>query len=183
VLALLLAFALARAPLEPPPPPAPSWSSWPADGTVTSPFGYDNGRRHPGIDIGMLRSLAIRAAQPGRVIAVGMPVGFEGYGNVVEVALGSGYTALYAHLASWRVRVGARLSAGQRIATAGCTGWCSGTHLHFELRRNGVAVDPLRFRLVQKSGVRSSASFRFSSGGISSTAARRTNRLSSSSKR
>jgi murein DD-endopeptidase MepM/ murein hydrolase activator NlpD len=88
----------------------------------------------------------VRAAEPGRVIAVGERQGYEGYGNVVQVALGRGYTALYAHLADWRVRVGDEVEAGQRIGTAGCTGWCSGTHLHFELRLQGVPVNPLGFR-------------------------------------
>jgi murein DD-endopeptidase MepM/ murein hydrolase activator NlpD len=146
VLALLLAFALVRAPL-PVAQPAPVWSVWPASGTVTSPFGDDAGRWHPGIDIGILRSLEVRAASPGRVIAIGEPRGFEGYGNIVQVALGGGYTALYAHLAAWRVRVGDEVEAGQPIATAGCTGSCTGTHLHFELRRGDRPVNPMRFRL------------------------------------
>jgi len=180
VLALLVAFALARAPLEQP-QPVPTWSAWPAQGTVTAPFGDDAGRWHPGIDIGILRSLAVRSAERGRVVAVGERYGYEGYGNVVQVAVGDGYTALYAHLAGWRVRVGQMVEAGQRIGTAGCTGSCTGTHLHFELRLHGRPVDPLRFR--QNSGVRRSASFRFRSGGISSETARRTNRRSSASNR
>ena len=180
MLTLLLAIALARMPLVTQ-PAGPAWSAWPATGTVTSPFGDDGGRWHPGIDIGILRSLAVRAAEPGRVMAVGERHGYEGYGNVVQVALGRGYTALYAHLAGWRVRVGDEVEAGQRIGTAGCTGWCSGTHLHFELRLHGVPVDPLRFR--QKSGVRRAASFCFRAGAISSTAACLTKRRSSSSKR
>jgi len=180
VLALLLAFALARAPVTPA-PAGPAWSVWPADGTITSPFGYDAGRTHPGIDIGILRSLVVRAAQPGRVIAVGERTGFEGYGNLVEVDLGRGYVALYAHLAGWQVRVGEEVATGQRLGTAGCTGSCTGTHLHFELRRQGLPVNPLGYRVAQKSGVRRSASFCFRSGGISSTAACRTNRLNASS--
>lgn len=178
MLTFLLALALTRVQLQLQPPP-PDWSAWPAQGTITGPFGYDGGRWHPGIDIGMLRSLTVRAAQPGRVVAVGSPRGFEGYGTLVEVALGRGYVALYAHLAQTRVRVGDEVSAGERIGTAGCTGSCTGTHLHFELRHFGRPVSPLRFR--QKSGVRSSASFCFRSGGISSTAACRTNILSFSS--
>jgi murein DD-endopeptidase MepM/ murein hydrolase activator NlpD len=183
VLALLLAFALARSPLAAPQPPVPTWSVWPADGTITAPFGNDQGRHHPGIDIGILRSLAVHAAQPGRVIAVGTPTGFEGYGNLVEVQLGGGYVALYAHLASWEVRVGEEVAAGQRLGTAGCTGWCSGTHLHFELRHQGTPVSPLRYRRAQRSGVRNAESFCFRPGDISSTAACRTNVLRSSSKR
>lgn len=180
MLALLLALALARTPLVAQ-PAGPAWSAWPASGTVTSPFGYDAGRRHPGIDIGILRSLTVRAAERGRVVAVGERYGYEGYGNLVQVAVGDGYTALYAHLSGWRVRVGQVVQAGQRLGTAGCTGWCSGTHLHFELRLHGRPVDPMRFR--QYSGVRRSASFRFRSGGISSETAWRTNRRSSASNR
>ena len=176
MLTLLLALALTRVQVQPPPP---DWSVWPAQGTVTGPFGYAGGRRHPGIDIGTLRSLAVRAAQPGRVVAVGSPRGFEGYGTLIEVALGRGYVALYAHLARVGVQVGDQVWAGERIGTAGCTGWCTGTHLHFELRHFGRPVSPLRFR--QKSGVRSPESFCFRSGGISSTAACRTNILSLSS--
>jgi murein DD-endopeptidase MepM/ murein hydrolase activator NlpD len=149
VLALLLAIALVRTPLAAQ-PAGPAWSAWPAAGTVTSPYGNDAGRWHPGIDIGILRSLAVRAAEPGRVIGVGERQGYEGYGNVVQIAVGHGYTALYAHLAGWRVRVGDRVEAGQRIGTAGCTGWCSGTHLHFELRLHGQPVNPLSFRLVER---------------------------------
>jgi murein DD-endopeptidase MepM/ murein hydrolase activator NlpD len=181
LLALLVAFALARTPV-PAAQPVPTWSAWPASGTVTSPFGDDGGRWHPGLDIGILRSLTVRAAQPGRVIAVGPQTGFEGYGNVVEVALGDGYLALYAHLADWRVRAGEQVVAGQRLGSAGCTGSCTGTHLHFELRHDGEPVNPLRFfRRAQKSGVRRSASFCLRSGGISSTAACRTNMRSLSS--
>jgi murein DD-endopeptidase MepM/ murein hydrolase activator NlpD len=141
VLALLLALALSQAPL-PAASPSPVWSSWPAQGTITTPFGG----AHPGIDIGMLRSLEIHAAQSGTVLAVGQVPGYEGYGNVVEVADGRGFSTLYAHLAGWRVRVGDYVWAGERIGTAGCTGWCTGTHLHFEMRLRGRAVDPLRFR-------------------------------------
>jgi murein DD-endopeptidase MepM/ murein hydrolase activator NlpD len=115
---------------------------WPARGTITSPFGRDGARWHPGIDIGTLRSLDVDAATSGRVVLVGEPRGYEGYGNVVVVRDG-GYQEVYAHLAAWRVHPGQRLWSGERIATAGCTGWCTGTHLHFEVRRNGKAVSPL----------------------------------------
>src|SRR5207248_2126871 len=117
---------------------------WPANGTITSPFGRDGARYHPGIDIGTLRTLAVRAATAGRVELVGRPVGYEGYGNVIVVHRRDGLDELYAHLAGWRVHVGQRLWAGERIATAGCTGWCTGTHLHFEVREHGKAVSPLK---------------------------------------
>jgi murein DD-endopeptidase MepM/ murein hydrolase activator NlpD len=113
----------------------------PAQGTITSPFGHDGARWHPGIDIGVLRSLTVRAAVPGRVVNVGQVTGYEGYGNIILVR-SRGYQELYGHLAAWRVRVGQFVLPGERIATAGCTGWCTGTHLHFEVRKNGKAVSP-----------------------------------------
>ena len=118
---------------------------WPANGTITSPFGYAEGRWHPGLDIGILRSLSVRAAAPGVVTSVGTPVGYEGYGNVVIVRMAPGFDALYAHLSSWRVHVGEFVVADEPLGVAGCTGWCTGTHLHFELRQFGLPVDPLHF--------------------------------------
>ena len=115
---------------------------WPAEGTVTSPFGRDGARWHPGLDIGILRSLTVRAASAGRVVREGYVPGYEGYGNVVIVSLGDRYSALYAHLARPLVRIGQQLSVGQRLGIAGCTGWCTGTHVHFELRYRNRAVNP-----------------------------------------
>ncbi|HEV2592669.1 MAG TPA: M23 family metallopeptidase [Gaiellaceae bacterium] len=114
---------------------------WPANGTITSPFGRDGYRWHPGIDIGTLRSLTVRAAQGGVVDKVGEPAGFSGYGNVVEVKAGP-YEELYAHLSSFHVSVGQVVTAGEPIAIAGCTGSCTGTHLHFEVRYHDEAVSP-----------------------------------------
>ena len=115
---------------------------WPAQGTVTSPYGNDNGRWHAGVDIGILRSLDVVAAAPGTVIAVGEPGGFLGYGEIVQVDVGDGLTTLYAHLSQPLVKVGDRVWSGELLGIAGCTGICTGTHLHFELREDGVAIDP-----------------------------------------
>jgi murein DD-endopeptidase MepM/ murein hydrolase activator NlpD len=144
VLALLVALAVATAPVPAVARPAPAELEWPAQGTITTPF-IPGG--HPGIDIGMLRSLTVRAAAAGRVLLVGEPRGFEGYGRIVFVDVGGGYTALYAHLSRFRVRAGEDVTAGEPIGIAGCTGWCTGTHLHFEVRFHGVAVNPRRFPL------------------------------------
>jgi murein DD-endopeptidase MepM/ murein hydrolase activator NlpD len=116
--------------------------AWPAEGTVTSPFGRDGARPHSGIDIGILRSLAVRSAATGRVTAVGYQPGFEGYGNLVLVDVGRPFELLYAHLTRAAVRVGQVVAMGDAIGVAGCTGWCTGTHLHFELRRAGRPIDP-----------------------------------------
>jgi murein DD-endopeptidase MepM/ murein hydrolase activator NlpD len=115
---------------------------WPADGVVTRGFGYDGSEWHPGIDIGTLASLDVRAAAPGVVEKVGYAPGFDGYGQIVLVDLGDGIETLYAHLSSIGVTVGEPVWTGEKLGNAGCTGWCTGTHLHFELRERGEKVDP-----------------------------------------
>ena len=119
--------------------------TWPAQGTVTDGFGYRWGRMHLGIDVGMLRSHDVRAAAAGTVIATGYLPGYEGYGNVVLVDVGESHEVLYAHLAAADVHLGQWLDRGDRLGVAGCTGSCTGTHLHFELRRDGVPLDPAPF--------------------------------------
>jgi murein DD-endopeptidase MepM/ murein hydrolase activator NlpD len=120
--------------------------AWPASGTVTARFGEWRGsRRHAGIDIGMLRTLRLRAVTGGVVKRAGYAAGYAGYGKIVLLDLPGPYTALYAHLSNVRVRPGQRVRKGQRLGLAGCTGSCSGTHLHFEVLRRGAPVDPLAF--------------------------------------
>ena len=117
--------------------------NWPANGTLTDGFGPRWGRLHSGIDIGVLRALPVVAAASGTVTRTGYLSGYDGYGNVVIVDLGGGYTTMYAHLARADVRAGEIVAAGTRLGLAGCTGSCTGTHLHFELHRHGVALDPM----------------------------------------
>src|SRR2546423_12572477 len=118
---------------------------WPAEGIVSSPFGPRAGGFHPGIDIGSLQSLTVRAASSGRVTATGALMGYEGYGYVVVLDIGGGFTSLYAHLARPIARVGDLVARGQTIGIAGCTGFCTGPHLHFELPHHGRAVAPITF--------------------------------------
>ena len=118
---------------------------WPAEGTITTPFIPSGPLEHDGIDIGDLRSLTVIAAHGGEVIHVGYTTGFEGYGNIVDVVIAPGVETLYAHLSAMNVQVGDHVTEGETIATAGCTGRCSGTHLHFEVRENGTPVDPMQF--------------------------------------
>lgn len=115
---------------------------WPALGTITSPFGRDGGRRHPGLDIGILQSLDVRAADDGVVTLAGYMPGYDGYGAILAVQHRYGYSTLYAHLSRPLVRPGQWVYRGEKIGIAGCTGWCTGTHLHFELRYQGLPVDP-----------------------------------------
>lgn len=117
---------------------------WPAQGEITTPFVPSGGSsRHDGIDIGSLRSLTVVAARGGRVIHVGYTTGFEGYGQIVDVEVAPGIETLYAHLAAMDVRVGQSVRTGETLGTAGCTGKCYGTHLHFEVRVHGTPVNPL----------------------------------------
>ena len=74
--------------------------------------------------------------------AIGYPTGYDGYGDIVLVHMGHGLEALYAHLSKVDVTVGEQVATGQRLGLAGCTGYCTGTHLHFEMRSDGVAFDP-----------------------------------------
>ena len=113
---------------------------WPAEGRLNSPYGRDGTRPHSGLDIGVLRSLDVQAAEDGVVTRVGWIPGYDGYGMIVEVQLNERYSTLYAHLSEATVRVGQHVSVGERLGLAGCTGRCTGTHLHFELRDHYLPV-------------------------------------------
>jgi murein DD-endopeptidase MepM/ murein hydrolase activator NlpD len=114
----------------------------------TSSFGYRrdpfNGMAafHAGIDFPGAYGQPIQAAERGRVSFVGQR---QGYGNVVEVDHGNGILTRYAHLSRFAARVGDKVTRGQTIAKMGSTGRSTGTHLHFEVRVNGDAVNPRRF--------------------------------------
>ena len=110
---------------------------WPADGTVTSPFGVWRGdHRHEGIDIGMLRTLRLRAVAEGVVRETGYAAGYEGYGDGRGHRPAGPYSALYAHLSRGR-RAGrrARPRRASGSASPAAPAAARGTHLHFELKR------------------------------------------------
>src|SRR6266699_1065404 len=110
--ALLVAFVLAPAASARVADGAGLGFLWPADGIVSSPFGPRAGGFHPGIDIGSLHGLTVRAAASGRVAAAGALMGYEGYGYVVVLDLGGGMTTVYAHLARALARTGALVARG-----------------------------------------------------------------------
>jgi len=119
-------------------------------GYISSPFGYRTHpiyhtvRLHAGVDLAPGCGAPIYAAHPGRVVYAG-PLGT--FGNYVKIDHGDGWTTGYAHIVSGgiRVRVGDNVSAGTRIASVGSTGASTGCHLHFEVRKNGIAQDPVPF--------------------------------------
>jgi murein DD-endopeptidase MepM/ murein hydrolase activator NlpD len=115
---------------------------WPCDGVVTSGFGMRWGRMHEGIDIGCAYGAPNRAAAAGTVIYAGW---MSGYGNLVVIDHGNGLSTAYGHASSLAVSVGQSVAQGQTVSYVGATGHATGPHLHFEVRVNGVAVDPLAY--------------------------------------
>jgi murein DD-endopeptidase MepM/ murein hydrolase activator NlpD len=146
VAAAILAPA-ARARLIDPPAKVPDSKLFfvPLNGNLGSPFGYRWGRLHEGIDIEGWAHTKVHAALSGRVIAVGWLSNYEGYGLVVKLRHEHGLVTMYAHLASAFVRRGERVAEGQFIGRAGCTGSCTGVHLHFQVWVNGKLTNPVRF--------------------------------------
>jgi murein DD-endopeptidase MepM/ murein hydrolase activator NlpD len=115
---------------------------WPVSGAVVSPFGMRWGRMHEGIDISAGSGTPVAAAASGTVISVGY---MGGYGNLVVIDHGGGLATAYAHLSGYAVGSGQSVTQGQVVGYVGCTGHCYGPHLHFEVRVNGAAVDPLGY--------------------------------------
>jgi murein DD-endopeptidase MepM/ murein hydrolase activator NlpD len=115
---------------------------WPVNGPLTSGFGYRWGRMHEGIDLAVPEGTPIRAAKAGTV-AIAAYTG--GYGNYTCVDHGSGISSCYGHQSSYAVSSGDQVAQGEVIGYSGNTGSSTGPHLHFEIRINGSAVDPLGY--------------------------------------
>ncbi len=121
--------------------------AWPLVGGISSGYGW---RRHPftkrrdfhtGIDIKGPSGRTIRASKAGRVVYSGW---MGGYGRVVVIDHGKGYTTLYAHCSRLLVRQGQRVSSGQPVGKVGSSGRATGPHLHFEVRLNNKPISPLQ---------------------------------------
>ncbi len=117
----------------------------PLVGRITSAFGWrrdpitGHRRKHDGVDIAAPEGTPIAAVAAGTVRRAGWA---GGYGKVVEIAHDDGTTTLYAHCRDTRVEPGQRVAAGTVIGEVGSTGRSTGPHLHLEVRRDGVPVDP-----------------------------------------
>ncbi|HSE03963.1 MAG TPA: M23 family metallopeptidase [Methylomirabilota bacterium] len=113
---------------------------WPLRGPVISTFGQRSRGWHAGIDIKGEMGTEIFAAAPGTVVYSGW---IRAYGQVVKIQHANGFISLYAHNQTNLVEVGEDVEAGQLIATVGRSGHTTGPHVHFEVRRDGKAYNPL----------------------------------------
>ena len=111
---------------------------WPADAHFLS--GNDFSYEHPGLDIAAGMGSPVYAADSGFVRSTGNDP--SGYGNVIEIDHGNGYSTVYAHLSTIEVGICQSVNAGQRIGSAGDTGNADGAHLHFEVIEDGVYINP-----------------------------------------
>lgn len=116
--------------------------AWPVPGAVTSYFGPRGRDFHYGIDIAAPTGTPVGAADSGTVVYAGR---LGGYGICVMVDHGGGIVTVYGHLSSASVKPGDEVSRGEPIGKVGRTGNATGPHLHFEIRQNGEAVNPLKF--------------------------------------
>lgn len=116
--------------------------TFPFGGPITSTYGWRDSAFHRGIDVDLNRGDTVRCAFGGMVRFAGRSGGF---GNVVIVRHYNGLETVYAHL--WRIKVkpGDMIVSGQMLGLGGSTGHSTGTHLHFEIRFRGVAIDPAYF--------------------------------------
>lgn len=114
--------------------------TWPVAGAVISGFGRRGGGWHAGVDIGAEMGAPVHASAPGTVSFSGW---LRSYGLVVQIQHASGFTTLYAHNLKNLVEAGLDVRAGQIIAQVGRSGHATVPHVHFEVRRDGQAYNPL----------------------------------------
>lgn len=122
---------------------------WPVSGPIASGFGgRDIGagyEYHPGIDIAVGEGTPIQAAAAGTVALQQSEAESGGYGNFTCIDHGGGLSTCYAHQSSFAVSLGDSVSQGEVIGYTGCTGYCLGPHLHFEVRIYGEVTDPMGY--------------------------------------
>jgi len=123
----------------------------PLNTRVMSGFGYrmdpihGGGHFHTGLDFDASMYTPIKATGGGTIITAGETASGWGYGIQVEIDHGYGYITKYAHLSKVKVRIGQKVNRGDVIGLSGNTGWSTGPHLHYEIIRNGVKVNPYDF--------------------------------------
>ncbi|HWZ16571.1 MAG TPA: peptidoglycan DD-metalloendopeptidase family protein [Mucilaginibacter sp.] len=122
---------------------------YPRISSLTSFFGYrgdpfnsSHAEFHPGIDFKGNRGDEARCTANGKVVSADW---YGGYGKCVRIAHANGFETLYGHLSRITVKVGQEVTAGQKIGEVGSTGRSTGAHLHYEVRKNGKAINPVKF--------------------------------------
>ena len=115
---------------------------WPVHGSINSGFGARGGSFHDGIDIAAAEGTPIVAVDSGQVIYSDQ---LRGYGNIVIIRHDGGIASVYAHNQTNLVPDGAKVEQGDVVAIVGSTGRVTGPHLHFEIRKNNTAQNPLRY--------------------------------------
>ena len=113
---------------------------------VTSPFGMRWGRLHAGVDLWQPLGSPVVATADGVVVYAGSGYGYDGYGNLVVIEHNERFTTVYAHLLRELVNQGDVVRRGKVIGLVGHSGRCVGrdpTHLHYEVRENGVPTNPM----------------------------------------
>ncbi|UER67453.1 M23 family metallopeptidase [Borrelia sp. BU AG58] len=122
---------------------------FPTQGIITSGYGYrpDPFTRvisfHNGIDIANAANTPIKASKEGIVVTAGFNAG--GYGKYIVISHNNGFQTLYAHLGSFAVKVGQRVTRGQVIGHMGSTGYSTGNHLHFTIFKDGKTENPMKY--------------------------------------
>ncbi|MEJ2503281.1 MAG: M23 family metallopeptidase [Gemmatimonadota bacterium] len=119
-------------------------SSWPLTqaGFITQMRGVTDGASHPGLDIAVPADSYIRATAPGTVIDAGVD---DVYGRYILLDHGNGLQSMYGHASRLFVQTGDSVERNEVIALSGSTGRSTAPHLHFEIRKDGEAVDPLAY--------------------------------------
>jgi murein DD-endopeptidase MepM/ murein hydrolase activator NlpD len=115
---------------------------WPLRGVVYGRFGKRGNEVHDGIDLAAPAGTPVRTAAAGRVLFAGEQ---RGYGLLLIVEHAGGLVTLYAHNETLKVKEGQELGENEVVATVGESGHTTGPHLHFEVRINGVPVDPMPY--------------------------------------
>lgn len=111
-------------------------------GYRSDPFNTANAEFHPGIDFRGQRGDEAKCTANGKVVFAGW---YGGYGNCVRIEHKNDFETLYGHLSKITVKVGENVTAGEKIGEVGSTGHSTGTHLHYEVRKNGKAINPIKF--------------------------------------
>ena len=111
-------------------------------GYRSDPFNSAHAEFHPGIDFRGSRGDEAKCTATGKIVFAGW---YGGYGNCVRIAHANNFETLYGHLSRITVKVGQEVTVGQKIGEVGSTGHSTGTHLHYEVRKNGKAINPIKF--------------------------------------